>query len=396
MSDKTCFVIMPYGRKQDIDGNLIDFDEVYADLIVKAVGKIPDLEVLRCDDIELPGWVHKKMIEHIHQDSVAIVDTSTLNANVFYELGVRHALRRNVTVLIHSELTSWPFNINGLSSIKYGNSKTARREARKQIRAYVQNALSTPSNVDSLVHEAIPGLHVSVGPERTPQPITRFGIHDYLLENVPGKKIGFVTGDYAEFEIGEVRVTSENTNMQMDSFYGKSTSATVRYLGAEKHRITGRVKVDTIGILLHEAMDGEISVLPGMVVVTGAGALKEKGVKWIFHIASVEGQPRKGYRPIENVEECITNGLRKADDDEVKDDPPRSILFPIFGTGQAGGDVRDAITRLIVAAVDYLETNQNSNIQEVYFWAWSDMDLEACHEAAGEDGCAPPPGGELG
>ena len=384
MTDETCFVIMPYRSKQDIDGNWIDFDEVYEDLIIKAVKKIPDLEAVRCDDIKLPGYIHRKMIEHIHQDRVAIVDISTLNANVFYELGVRHALCRNVTVLIKHKGTSSPFNIKGLTSIEYGDTQDDRKKARKQICTYIRNALKTPNNVDSLVHDVIPGLLVNVGPEREPKPITRFAIYPYSLRNVANKKIAFVTGDYAEMEVGEARVTSENTDMQMDSFYGKSTSATVRYLGAKKNSTTGKVQKDTIANLLAEVMDGEVNVLPGMVVVTGAGALEDKGVKWIFHAASVLGQPRKGYLPIYQVEQCITNALNKADGDETKDDPPSSILFPIFGTGPAGGNLRDHIGRFLRAAVDYLETKPNSNIQLVYFWAWSDMDLETCHEVAGE------------
>jgi hypothetical protein len=53
---------------------------------------------------------------------VAIVDTSTLNANVFFELGVRHALKKSLAVLIRGEGTTSPFNNAGMSSIEYGAS----------------------------------------------------------------------------------------------------------------------------------------------------------------------------------------------------------------------------------------------------------------------------------
>ena len=96
----TCFVIMPYGKKKDIDGKEIDFDEIYEYVIERAVDSLEGFGCLRCDDIEQPGWIHERMLRHILEDRVAIVDTSTLNANVFYELGVRHALRRSATVLI--------------------------------------------------------------------------------------------------------------------------------------------------------------------------------------------------------------------------------------------------------------------------------------------------------
>ena len=84
-----CFVIMPYGEKKDIDGKEIDFDKIYESMIKGAVASLDGLICQRCDDIEKPGWIHERMLRHIFEDRVAIVDTSTLNANVFYELGVR-------------------------------------------------------------------------------------------------------------------------------------------------------------------------------------------------------------------------------------------------------------------------------------------------------------------
>ena len=115
---RICFVIMPYGQKEDADGQVIDFDEIYQYIIKEAVDKLPGLACQRCDDIDAPGWIHERMLRHIYEDPIAIVDTSTLNANVFYELGVRHALRRSTTVLIHRAGTTWPFNIAGLNSIE--------------------------------------------------------------------------------------------------------------------------------------------------------------------------------------------------------------------------------------------------------------------------------------
>jgi len=51
--------------------------------------------------------------------STAFVDITTLNANVFYELGARHALKDSVTVLICRGDVEPPFNIEGLRVIPY-------------------------------------------------------------------------------------------------------------------------------------------------------------------------------------------------------------------------------------------------------------------------------------
>src|SRR3954471_2371690 len=92
-STERCFVIMPYGPKPDLNGRTVNFDTIYEKMIKPAIGEVPGLECCRCDDDRQPGWIPARMIEQIFEAPVAIVDTSTLNPNVFYELGVRHALR---------------------------------------------------------------------------------------------------------------------------------------------------------------------------------------------------------------------------------------------------------------------------------------------------------------
>src|SRR5262245_29181338 len=121
-----CFVIMPFGEKKDADGEAIDFDELYRKVIRAAVeGElirglgVPKIECVRCDEIAQAGWVHRLMISQIYSAEVAIVDLSTLNPNVFYELGVRHAIHRAVTVLLCRQGTKTPFNIAGFNHISY-------------------------------------------------------------------------------------------------------------------------------------------------------------------------------------------------------------------------------------------------------------------------------------
>ena len=100
--NNTAFVIMPYGVRKDIDGQGVDFDQVYRRIIEPAV-RTTGLDCLRCDDLNEPGWIPARMLKHILEDRVAVVDTSTWNVNVFYELGVRHTLKKGVTVLIRRE-----------------------------------------------------------------------------------------------------------------------------------------------------------------------------------------------------------------------------------------------------------------------------------------------------
>src|SRR3954452_15156330 len=96
--DPLCFVLMPFGRKSDGTGATINFDAVYRDLIAPAV-RAAGLEPLRADEEVTGGIIHKPMFERLILCEYAVADLTTANANVFYELGVRHAVRPYTTVL---------------------------------------------------------------------------------------------------------------------------------------------------------------------------------------------------------------------------------------------------------------------------------------------------------
>src|SRR5215211_2864651 len=88
-----CFVLMPFGRKPSAGGGTIDFDAVYKDLIAPAIAEA-GLEPLRADEEMTGGVIHKPMFERLILCEFAVADLTTANANVFYELGVRHAVRK--------------------------------------------------------------------------------------------------------------------------------------------------------------------------------------------------------------------------------------------------------------------------------------------------------------
>jgi tetratricopeptide (TPR) repeat protein len=114
-----CFILMPFGIKTDTSGKQIDFDAVYQDLIVPAILEA-GLEPIRADEEMTGGIIHKPMFERLILCEYAIADLTTANANVFYELGVRHAVRPRSTVLLFSEGGSQlPFDVAPLRAMPY-------------------------------------------------------------------------------------------------------------------------------------------------------------------------------------------------------------------------------------------------------------------------------------
>lgn len=113
-----CFILMPFGLKANVDGSMINFDRVYQDLISPAV-RDAELEPLRADREVIGGIIHKPMFERLILCPFAIADLTTANANVYYELGVRHAFKPFSTVQIIAEGSRLPFDVQMLRTIPY-------------------------------------------------------------------------------------------------------------------------------------------------------------------------------------------------------------------------------------------------------------------------------------
>jgi hypothetical protein len=116
---------MPFGKKPDAAGVLIDFDAVYRDLIVPAIDGA-GLQPIRADEEMTGGIIHKPMFERLMLCEYAVADLTTANANVFYELGVRHAVRPWSTVLLFAEGSRLPFDVAYLRALPYRLSPDGR------------------------------------------------------------------------------------------------------------------------------------------------------------------------------------------------------------------------------------------------------------------------------
>ena len=110
---------MPFGKKPHASGALIDFDAIYNGLIRPAI-EAADLQPLRADEEVTGGIIHKPMFERLILCEYAVADLTTANANVFYELGLRHAVRPASTVLLFaSGAGQLPFDVAPLRAIPY-------------------------------------------------------------------------------------------------------------------------------------------------------------------------------------------------------------------------------------------------------------------------------------
>jgi tetratricopeptide (TPR) repeat protein len=93
------FVIRPFGVKKDTAGKEIDFERVHRELIGPAL-QATAFSGDTTGEIVEPGNIREDMFSLILEADLVICDITIHNANVFYELGIRHALRKKHTILI--------------------------------------------------------------------------------------------------------------------------------------------------------------------------------------------------------------------------------------------------------------------------------------------------------
>ncbi|MEU4743123.1 macro domain-containing protein [Actinosynnema sp. NPDC023658] len=201
------------------------------------------------------------------------------------------------------------------------------------------------------------------------------------------RRVGVITGDLRRVRSVEVWVNPENTEMRMARVDEFSVSAIIRHEGARRDA-TGRITADLVSDELDRLVGGRRPVPAGTAIVTGAGALARFGVRRVVHTAAVHGEPGSGYRQVRDVGRCVTAVLT-AVDNVVEQPPPGSVLFPLLGAGQGGGDPGETAVALVSAVVDYLTAKPASAVREVYVLAYTDVELTACLDACKRLGLPP-------
>lgn len=158
-----CFVLMPFGEKKDQKGRKLNFDLIYSEIIRPAIIAC-DVQPLRADEELLFGNIHKPMFERLVLCEYAIADLTSLNPNVFYELGLRHAIKPYTTLPISAFDTPLPFDIHSDRTLPYHindeGELTQAEEDRTALIRLLKTAVSKKA-IDSPVFQLLDGWEVT-------------------------------------------------------------------------------------------------------------------------------------------------------------------------------------------------------------------------------------------
>ncbi|MGA6924077.1 MAG: tetratricopeptide repeat-containing protein, partial [Desulfosarcina sp.] len=146
------FIVRPFGVK---DG--VDFDRVERELIRPALAALNISGGTTAEFLQ-QGNIRTDMFEQLLTADLVVADISVHNANVFYELGIRHALRDKRTFLVRAEGDQVPFDLKTDRYLHYD----ARNPA--ACLPVLTEALATTlraHKADSPVFQLLPGMQAA-------------------------------------------------------------------------------------------------------------------------------------------------------------------------------------------------------------------------------------------
>jgi hypothetical protein len=130
------FIVRPFGKKavpprgtdpgSPVPRKEVDFDAVERELIGPALDALGVLGRTTAEMVR-PGNIRVDIYRGLLAADLVVADISLGNPNVFYELGVRHALRGRRTFLLRADLADLPFDLQTDRYFSYDAEKPARR-----------------------------------------------------------------------------------------------------------------------------------------------------------------------------------------------------------------------------------------------------------------------------
>lgn len=164
---RTCFVIMPFGTKP-VGKRDVHFDDIYDQVFVPAIRATPlpeggMLEPRRTDQDFFAGDIGVEMFRYLEYSRIALADISGLNANVMYELGVRHHVRESGTAIFRQLDAPIPFDINRIKAFPYEYEPEQHAAESRALITRVLTESLTQNRMDSPVQQVLSGQQ-SAGP----------------------------------------------------------------------------------------------------------------------------------------------------------------------------------------------------------------------------------------
>lgn len=118
-----CFMVMPFGTKPTMASPdrpapaTIDFNALWEKAYAPAIRELK-YDPVRADE-DVGSLIIQEMLERLAISDLVIADLTIPNANVYYEIGIRHAAREQGCVLVSADWTKPLFDVDQMRRITF-------------------------------------------------------------------------------------------------------------------------------------------------------------------------------------------------------------------------------------------------------------------------------------
>ncbi|HDR9012190.1 MULTISPECIES: hypothetical protein [Burkholderia] len=127
----SAFVVMEFSQA---------FNDLYAH-VIKPVCASLNVSPVRADERHGPGIILADIERQIRESNVIIAEITPTNANVFYEVGYSHALKKP-TILLAQRGTKLPFDVSGFRTIFYDNTIEGKEQVEAGLKKHLIEVFS--------------------------------------------------------------------------------------------------------------------------------------------------------------------------------------------------------------------------------------------------------------
>lgn len=182
------FVVRPFGVRKVVPSTgapyQVDYERVQRELIAPAM-RAAGIAGATTEVIIEAGNIREDMFQLLAHADIVIADISLHNANVFYELGARHALRPRRTFMIRFTGDEVPFDIKTDRYLGYDRENPGASVA--ALTAGLKATLAAKDRIDSPIFNLLPALKAPSIKDLVPVPKAFREELAWALEN---KRIG--------------------------------------------------------------------------------------------------------------------------------------------------------------------------------------------------------------
>ena len=147
--EKEVFVIMPFSDTKSCTES--QWTETFEEVFKPAFREIG----YSCERAKPEtGSLIKSIIKKLNNSFIVLADITDRNANVFYELGVRHSLSKR-TIIVTRDADHIPSDLKGYWSIVYSTNPSGVKKFKDDIKELVANIEKNPLASDSPVSDFV-------------------------------------------------------------------------------------------------------------------------------------------------------------------------------------------------------------------------------------------------